>query len=105
MSDVHYIFEKRFSKVQDEAEVKVALQRLLCTNCENATTTNKILSTKGNELFEVVWGNNLGLRTSLFPNLDYANNTLDELKPEAIVLFKAVVGSTSNSFYNFIKVK
>ena len=106
MNDLVYYFEKRFSKVQDEAEVKVALQKLLCTNCQDATATTKTLSTSGNELFEKIWGNNLGLRESLFKDdgIDFTQSD-NIIRPIGLAKFQEKVSSLSNSLYSFIKVK
>ncbi|NBB32048.1 hypothetical protein, partial [Cellulophaga sp. BC115SP] len=94
ISNLEYIFNTK--KAGTETQAKQAVQKQLY----NGTA----LINMGTNLFNTIWGNT-ALRGSLFPNLDYTNKTIDELKPEAILLFKAMVGNTSNSFYNFIKTK
>jgi hypothetical protein len=67
--------------------------------------TAQTLKQQGNEVFEVIWGNN-SLRENLFKddNIDF---NLDEtiIKPIALSKFKEKASNTSNLFYNFIKVK
>ena len=94
MTDLEYWFDSK--KGVSESQIKDKFKTMMY----NGTA----LTAQGNDVFDAIWGN-VGLRGNLFPNLDYTNKTLDELKPEAFVLFKAIVGSASNSFYNFINVK
>ena len=82
-----------------ETIAKEAVQALLFDK------TSNLLKDKGNELFEAIWGNNT-LKENLFPETVGLNaNDLINIKPSILTKFKANISNSSNTFYNFIKVK
>lgn len=95
MEDLEYIFDNRSNTV-DEAYVKGVFKDLLFQNGQ--------LSAHGEEIFNIIWAKST-LRGNLFPTLNFNDKTLDELKPEAIALFRTMVSQINNSFYNFVNVK
>ena len=67
----------------------------------NGTT----LTTAGNAVFEAIWSNS-GLRGSLFLETMGLNaSDLVNIKPSILIKFRANISYSSNTFYNFIKVK
>jgi hypothetical protein len=94
MNQVRYYFDgKKISGSQANKEkfVKEVFQALF----QNQT----------NEIFDVIWGN-VRLRGDLFPETVGLNeNDLKNIKPSILLKFQNSIANTSNSFYDFIKVK
>lgn len=94
MSKINYYFDAKklagTNNTTKEDWVKTVFKDIMY----NATT--QTLKQQGNEVFEVIWGNE-DLK-AMFDLSDTAPKT-------PIEQFKDIISNTSNSFYNFIKVK
>nr|MCU0326929.1 hypothetical protein [Spirosomataceae bacterium] len=92
MSKLRYYFDAR--KGATEAYAKSAFKQMMYNGTD--------LTSNGAKVFDAVWGN-----TTLRGNIwnDIPANPDDDDKNSYKGKFKDIVSSTSNSFYNFIKVK
>nr|WP_294926184.1 hypothetical protein [uncultured Flavobacterium sp.] len=89
MDKIEYWFDKKkLNNNSDPTLVKEKFQEMM----HNGTT----LTTKGEAVFNAIWGNN-ALKLNLFEN---------RLESAARLYFQnTILNDTSNSFYSFIKVK
>ena len=94
MVNLNYIFNS--SKMSTETIAKEAVQALLFDK------TSNLSKDKGNELFEVIWGNNT-LSKSLFGNNIDFNSPQDKI--DSKIRFVDLIKSTTSNFYKFIEVK
>lgn len=93
-----YIFNAR---LQSEANIKTAFQKLFCENCDNTSQPTKRLSAQGSQVFEAIWGNT-GLRNNIWNDVPI-NPTSDD-KEEYKDKFRLLVQNIANTnIYGFIK--
>ena len=88
-----YIFNTR---LQSEANIKTAFQKLFCENCDETSQPTKRLSPQGSQVFEAIWGNT-GLRNNLFPSI----TDIDLGRGAFLNLVKE--NPLNNKIYGFIK--
>jgi hypothetical protein len=90
---LEYVFNVR---LQSEANIKSAFQKLFCDNCDNTSQPTKTLSPKGKQVFDAIWGNT-GLKNNLW------NPTLGISETQARLQFTNWVSILDNRIFNFIK--
>ena len=89
MDNIEYWFDKmKFDGNTDETPIKLKFKQMMY----NGTT----LTPAGDAIFNAIWGN-VGLRVMF----DLSANAIQTPSEQ----FKVMIADTSNSFYNFIKVK